>query len=248
MGLDELRITVMAGTRDLYARTHPGSPENTFDRLRENLLYLTEKKRSLRKRRPRLKLFCVVISENVGGLADFGHFGESVGADEVHYRPFDDVGDPGLSKLILTPDQSAEAQRQILDVKPFLESKGILHNINEFFVAFHHRLDTSELYRVIPCYYPWLVIRVEPDGHLYPCCRSYLPQGNVYQQSFPGIWNSESYLRIRKEAGTLPQRKSLVTGSSCSSCVNFMANLRVYRTLHPFQDVSSFRDRVYPDG
>ena len=244
MGLDELRITVMAGTPAMYVRTHRGSKEATFNHLRDNLLYLWERKKSLRTPGPRLNLFCVVISENFDGLVDFAKFAASVGADGVHYRPFDDVGDPGLAGLIPSEEQALQVKIQLLEVKSYLESKGIQHNIPPFLMAFGRKLDTTALYRIIPCYYTWLVVRIEPEGNLFPCCRSFVPQGNVYDQPFSRIWNGEAYSQVRKEAVKIHQRQTPVRGASCFSCVNYMANLKVFRYLHPLQGRSGLMEKI----
>ena len=40
MRFDELRVTLMAGTREMYQHTHPGMRNDLFDRVRENIRYL----------------------------------------------------------------------------------------------------------------------------------------------------------------------------------------------------------------
>ena len=245
MELDELRITIMAGTGELYLRTHPGIKESAFDDLQENLLYLAERKRALKKQKPILNLFYVVVSENHNGLMEFAKFANQVQADGVQYRPFDDVGDPGLASLILSTDQALYVREQLTEVKPYLESKGIKHNINNFLAAFRRRLDTTALYQIIPCYYVWLVVRIEPDGGLFPCCRSSVPLGNVYEQEFREIWHGETYRRLRKEALTI-NRNGKPHGCTCKSCVNYAANLRIYRYFHPLRGRSAQMVNVLP--
>lgn len=235
MKLDELRITLMAGTREMYLHTHPGSKESTFDDLRENLLYLTERKKAMKMSKPILNLFFVVISENVNGLMEFAEFASQVQANGVCFRPFDDVADPGLAKLIPSTEQALYVRKQLEEVRPFLESHGIKHNIGNFLKAFERKLDTSALYHAIPCYYVWLVVRIEPDGILFPCCRCSTSPGNVFEKGIREIWNGEVYRHLRKEAHTINTRKTPVTGCTCNSCVNYTANLRVYRNIHPIR-------------
>lgn len=62
MGFDELRITVMAGTREMYSKMHPGSKETAFDDLRESLLYLADRKYALGVKRPKVSLIFVVVA------------------------------------------------------------------------------------------------------------------------------------------------------------------------------------------
>ncbi len=233
MKIDEMRMTLMAGTKDLYLRTHPGIRESTFDDITDSLLYLADRKRTSSSAKPILKLFYVVISENADGLMEFAQFASHVKADGVHFRPFDDVGDSGLARLIPTAEQALSVRRQLEEVQPYLEARGIKHNIGYFQRAFEKTLDTTVLYQHIPCYYLWLAVRIEADGELYTCCRASIPMGNVFEMPFQEIWHGEAYRNLRKEAHAINKRRIPVTGCTCHSCVNFAANLRVYQTLHP---------------
>jgi MoaA/NifB/PqqE/SkfB family radical SAM enzyme len=89
MGFDDLRVTTMAGTGETYLRTHPGSTEKAFGDLRQQLLYLRERRDALRTDRPKVRLACVVVTENCDGLSDFGHFAAELRADMVEFRPFE---------------------------------------------------------------------------------------------------------------------------------------------------------------
>lgn len=132
MGFDELRITTMAGTREMYERTHPGTSGETFDALRENLLYLANRKASLQVKKPKVCLPYIVIADNHDGLLDFARLSHHVKADEVNFRPFDDVEDLDFAKLVPTTEQAASVTEQLVGVKAYLESKKIIHNISYF--------------------------------------------------------------------------------------------------------------------
>jgi wyosine [tRNA(Phe)-imidazoG37] synthetase (radical SAM superfamily) len=53
---DDLRITTLAGTPEVYARTHPGTSKDTFARLTDMLLYFAEQKAVLGVRHPEITL------------------------------------------------------------------------------------------------------------------------------------------------------------------------------------------------
>jgi MoaA/NifB/PqqE/SkfB family radical SAM enzyme len=246
MGFDELRVTTLAGTRELYQRTHPGSKDTAFDILKENLLHLAERKAALGLRRPRLHLCLVVISQNHDGLMEFAEFAAHVSADRVDYRPFDDVEDHGLAVMSPTVEEARYAKDQLAGVNSYLESRGIQHNIDLFLKATGTKLDTTALYRVIPCYYGWIGTNVLPSGLVYPCCRGYDPFGNINEQTFSEIWNGEAYRRFRQEAISINKRKTPVTGAECNSCGNFHANFRVYKYLHPIRGRSEEIEKLRP--
>lgn len=233
-----LRITLSAGTREMYHRTHSCVSGESFDRLEKNLCWLAEKKKSLGIKKPEVTLVCVVTRDNHEGLLDVARFGHLVAADSVHYKPLDAAGDDTLSKLIPTAAQSAVAAKQLLAAKLYLESKKIEHNIDSFFNVFRHRLDSSTVYDKIPCYYGWLSVSIDADGSHYFCCRSYEPLGNVFEDGFGRIWHSREYRLKRSQALHLPRRRRPVPDSDCWSCIHHLANYRVYNMLHPLKSVA----------
>ena len=233
MGFNELRVTTMAGSEETYARTHPGSPPGTFERIREGLLALAECKASAGVRRPVLNLVCIVVQQNYDGLGDFVRFASEVKADCAVVNPVDDIDDPSMAPLVPTPRQAQAVREQIPELARYLERHGIRHNLERFAMVFNSRLDTRALYQVIPCYMGWLSVRVTAEGNVYPCCRCYKALGNVRQTSMRDIWHGAAYNAFRREAGQLNRRGSPVGGCSCYDCANNTPNLRTYRLLHP---------------
>ena len=199
MRFDRLRITVMAGNAEMYRQTHPGANTGLFDTLRENLLYLSEKKKAAATRCPRIVLSYIVISLNHQGLWDFVRFARLVGADRVQFHPFDIVEDSSLANLALSAGQALSVRDQLAEVRSFLEAAKIDHNIANYLGASQEHLDTMALYQRMPCYYGWLAVRITVEGMVYPCCRCFYPLGNAYETGFRRIWEGESYRRFRGE-------------------------------------------------
>jgi MoaA/NifB/PqqE/SkfB family radical SAM enzyme len=235
MKFDEIRFSVMAGTDEMYLRTHPGVKDNTFYNLKQNLLYLAQRKSELCIKYPEVTLVYIVIGENYNGLFEFAEFADLVKADRVFFNPFDDVGDPGLMKLAPTKEQSDYIKKEIVRVKDYLEARKIKHNIINFLNVFREQLNTTELYKLIPCYYGWLAALIDPDGVVNPCCRCYRSPGNIYEHSFKDIWYSPSYNQFRKISSMINVTHKFPEACDCNSCVNHTANLRVYKLLNPFK-------------
>lgn len=246
MRFDRLRVSTMAGTREIYSLTHPGVDETMFDRLKEQLLYLSERKKELGVNRPKIVVCSTVISQNRKEIFEFAKFARTVRANRVQYHPFDVVEDSGLAQLAISTEEASSVRQQLIDAKAFLEANGIDHNIGNFLKVSYDRLDTTAFYRVIPCYYGWLAVRVGVDGDVYSCCRCFEPMGNIYRNTFQAIWNGDAYRRFRKEAKTIHKRGTSVRGCDCSSCVHHHANLRVYRFLHPLKGRSSRVKSISP--
>ena len=248
MGFDVLRITTMAGTREMYIRTHPKVKETTFDDLKNNLLYLAERKKALGRQHPEVELICVIISENIDGLMNFAEFAVRMKADRLQYRAYDDVKDPGLAKLIPSKEQAASARRQLSEINSYLNTHGVKHNIDHFLKIWERQLDTTALYSIIPCYYGWAAVQILASGDVFPCCRCYDSLGNVYDTEFRDIWYGEVYRRFRKSARKINTHDFEVSGCDCHSCSNHAANIRIYRALHPVKRRSKRLSQLTPVG
>jgi len=242
MGFDELRITTMAGTADMYARTHPGSPPGTFARLRESLMGLAERKRAAGVARPFLWLCCVVVRQNAEALFDFVRFAHEVGADGVAFHPVGDAQDPCMAPLVPTQAHSASVREQLPELKRFLKERGVRENFDRFSKTFGPRLDTRALYRIIPCYVGWLSAQVDVDGSVYACCRCYGPLGNAYEQGMAAVWSSPRYREFRRAAVLMNRSGRSPEGCHCESCPTNGANLAVFRRLHPLAGRRALRD------
>jgi len=248
LGVDSLRVTTMAGTAETYRATHPGCHPDTFERLQQNLLCLAERKAPSRTARPRLTLIYVIVGPNHDGLPDFADFARRMRADAVSLQAMDDVADPGLAALVPTDEQSARVRRDLPAAARRLESGGIAHNLAEFAMLFNRRLHATALYQVIPCYMGWISVRFQVGGLAYACHRCYEPLGNAYEQKFAEIWRSAAYRRFRLEAHTLNRRGAKVAGCDCDGCCHYMANLRVYRALHPLKGRATRLRQTAPPG
>jgi radical SAM protein with 4Fe4S-binding SPASM domain len=231
--VDNLKISTMAGTPELYANTHPDIGNDVFERLKQSLKYIAERKAALGVSKPKVTLAYIVISQNFDGILDFSEFARLLKADRVIFRPVDDIEDPGLRNVVPNENHAISVRQSLIKAQTFLEGHGIAHNIDFFLRVFKQQLDTTSLYQIIPCYYGWLWVRVNADGFVYPCCRCYQPLGDIHKENLKEIWNGNAYNRFRQDAIQLNKRKSPVKACDCYSCSHFTGNLRVYRGLHP---------------
>ena len=245
LGFDELRVSILSGTRDSYARTHPGIQADTFDRMCENFRYMAERKRAAGAAKPALSLVTVIMSHTADDLMNLAHLADDLDAQYVNYRIIDDVNDPNLRQLALNDSQQKEAYRQLGEAACFLSERGIGNNALDAQPVLNRQLDTTEFYRIVPCYYGWLMSRINVDGDVRPCCRCYHSMGNAFEVGFRAVWHGEAYRRFRREALRLPRRDRPPPGCDCTSCVHHHANLRVFKALHPL-NARRVRSRISP--
>jgi len=55
-----------------------------------------------------------------------------------------------------------------------------------------------------PCYNPWNTVSIDELGNVTPCCAHYEIVGNLKEQPFYDIWNSELFQNLRKTVNTDP--------------------------------------------
>ena len=233
LGFDDLIITTMAGTADTYGATHPGCPADAFATIENNLRTLGERKRARRARAPRVRLSFILIRQNADGIAAFAEFAARMRVESVRYFPVFDVSDPGFAAVFPTAEQFPMITEQLAAARAVLDVAGIDHNVARFRQLFKQRLDTAALYRVIGCYYSWYGVKVDPSGHVYPCCCCQVPIGNINEQSFTEIWQGEAYRQLRAELLSLPRRSGPLPGYLCHSCIHYMQNIGFNRLFHP---------------
>jgi len=238
----------MAGNRELYERTHQGIGDRTFETIKDNLLYLSERKVATGSGRPLVTLINVVFSENAEGLADFVEFAGAVKADRISFQPFDDMNDPGLSRLVPKEAQAVSVRKQLLVLRDYIESRKIGHNIDFFLRSFREKIDTAGLYQRIRCYIGWLWTLFKPDGEVYPCCGCYSPLGNVYETGFNEIWNGQAYREFRRKAILINSSGAPVDGCRCDSCPHYTLNMKAYEFFHPVKGRSARLKDVLHDG
>jgi len=236
---DDLRITTMAGSADTYVATHPGTDKKTFENLTQILFFLQERKKQLRLKKPHLTLVFIIIRQNFDDIMKFAEFAIKVGANSVLFRPVEYFGDESLEKnLAMDHKQVLLSKKLLAESRKLLDLHGIAHNIERFYTAFSGSLATSKFYKKIPCYFGWLTSHIELDGHVYPCARSHISLGNIFQSSFKEIWNGPKYTAFRESAISMPRRGKVVSGCDCSHCTNYASNVRAYKLLHPVKGLS----------
>ena len=196
-----------------------------------------------------MNLVCIVVQQNYDGLMDFGRLAHEVRADGVVVHPVDDVCDPCMERLVPTEAQAAAVREQVPELARYLEERGIRHNLARFSVTFGGRLDTRELYKVIPCYVGWLSLQVHATGDVHACCRCYCRLGNAYETPIREIWEGAAYREFRRAAGQINRRGTPVEACSCYACAPNGVNVRVFRRLHPLsRRLKDLEHAVYDPG
>ncbi len=163
LGVNELSISLWAGTPEGFVGLHPGTGAKTFDAVVGNLSKLHEAKRRRRSDLPKTRIVNAICTTNVREIPEMIELGERVGADEIYFR-FGGIT-PGVEFLSLT-EEDGQYLKELLP--PLIESrkgKTPRTNLRENMLDLLDAGDFDGIYLGgladrIPCYVGWYFARV----------------------------------------------------------------------------------------
>jgi radical SAM superfamily enzyme YgiQ (UPF0313 family)/MoaA/NifB/PqqE/SkfB family radical SAM enzyme len=209
--LDNITVSVWAGTPKVYKELHPNKDEKEFHRIYDRLLMLNSSKSIY----PHVKIYNVICSLNYNRIREMLEFARSTKSDFIEFTVVDTI--PGATdKLMLSQEQRCEVLKQFDKLKnEFADSSNNagpkIINLEHFLrrVASNDAQNSeydAKFIDTMPCYVGWLFARIMPNGDVNSCLKSHrFPVGNLYKQSFKEIWNSKKQIYFRKK--TLNRRK-----------------------------------------
>jgi MoaA/NifB/PqqE/SkfB family radical SAM enzyme len=237
--IDELAVSLWAGTPETFSRTHPNKTGRTFEKVERHLTSLCRKK----KLRPRVTLANVLLAMNYVEAEQMYDFARRVGADSVYYAVLDPVEDR-TGGLLLKPEHVDELNVQLDRIWAKNEALPPRQRLElENWEGFRRRIDSTlqqqkgeydaAVIDEIPCYVGWIFCRILASGDVAPCCRgSDLPLGNINTDGFKKVWTSETYNEFREKALTLSKRDPYFAPIGChKTCDNMMHNQEVHRRM-----------------
>ncbi len=238
-GLDELTVSLWAGTPTTYSRSHPNKTEQTFARIEARLKLYNE----LKGPGQDVIMANVLFSMNFQETREMLDFALRVGAAGVYFTLVDSVH-KRTDGLLLTPPHLRVVREHLQQVKvrvDALRDEGRDFRLDNW-DGLMQRLGATGAMRgdydkaaveAIPCYVGWMFVRVLPTGIVAPCCRgTRKPLGDLNEQSFTEIWRGEKMREFRRYA--LGERKShpYFAPIGCHrTCDNLMHNREFHARL-----------------
>ena len=239
LGVDEVTVSLWAGTPNIYARSHPNKTEKTFERIRRSLRVLTAGKNAEAK----VILANVIFSMNFMDAIPMLDFALDVNASGIYFTLIDSVS-TRTDGLLLNDEMVSRVVEDMKEVRRRVDAlpseRGfVLDNFDGFMqrltggrtaTGYYDREAVDE----IPCYIGWHFIRVLPNGDVAPCCRGVdKPMGNLLERRFSEIWHSPTYDEFRHKALTLKKSDPYFAPIGCYKCCdNLMHNRELHRRLN----------------
>jgi len=205
LGLDNLTVSIWAADAKVYKALHPNKDESDFYRIRNILYLLNSKKEKL----PRVKIYNVICNINYRQIVQMFDFAREVKSEFVEFTVVDTI--PGATEqLILSEEQNKYIWELLSRIKDEPANSSDNHrpqilNLEHFIrrvsnpSAKQSEYD-SQFIESMPCYVGWLFARIMPNGDVNSCLKSHrFPIGNIHQQSFKEIWNSDKQRYFREK-------------------------------------------------
>jgi radical SAM protein with 4Fe4S-binding SPASM domain len=185
-----ITFSIDGATAETFEKMRPGSH---FDRIVENIQMLTG------ARNPNSKLlvsaWTVITQKNIHELPQIVALVKRLGFDDITIQPH--LTSWGKEEMIAHTDdiqvtmESDLFVTQLDQAQQLATAEGIELKINA----------SNRFCRDQPCGWPWNSSYIAVNGDVVPCCviadANVAKMGNVFEQDFSEIWNSEAYQELR---------------------------------------------------
>lgn len=229
LGLDEIHISLNAGTPETYAKVHGVAP-SVFQRVLGVIRAIADARRAASRAAPTIETSFVVQAYNYREPVQWVKAVAEADADII---TFSALGAAPLGAPVqLSPDQMVEAKANVpaaveLAKSRGLEVRGTFSALAESGAAF-----SESLYAHMPCYIGHIFALVTASGRIHPCCACDRVVGDLRDGGFAKAWRSEAYRRFREECLDLPNRLPGLERCSCMACPYGPWNVEFHQRLY----------------
>jgi MoaA/NifB/PqqE/SkfB family radical SAM enzyme len=245
---EQIVVSLWAGTKETYAKVHPNKNEETFEKIKENLKYLTELRDKIYDdKKPGIEICQVILKHNYKELNEMIEFALDVKATAVRFSTLDATEPTKI--LLLEKNEIEIVKDQLETIKKKLEEINKNGTILELrgLDVFESSLQsnkvkegiyTEPLINNVPCYEGWIRSEITTSGDILFCCKAgKVPIGNVLKNDFKKIWNSKTYKTFRVNALKLSKKHKFFNKVGClRKCDNIIQD--ILPTLEFFKKAS----------
>ena len=208
---DENIKKIFSTNIDVISVSFDGASKETYEKIRvrarfelvtKNFKRLVELRNEL-KAKTKIHMFFVLQKDNLHELPQFIKLAQDVGVDYLagnfviplgfnmnYERNLSDIDPEELKKILQETKELCSKATMTLGIKNLLE-------------FLEKPTDKKKIYHSdSPCYLPWYAPLVTWDGFMGPCdfyCDKEYVFGNVFEEPFMKVWNSEAAQEFRKQ-------------------------------------------------
>ena len=243
-GMDHLQISLNAGKPMTYPLIHVTESPEKYIKLKSNLRYLTDYKRSRNSQLPHLRLGFVISNRNCFELKEMIEAAHEIGADEARFE-YASVHE-GTQDIRLTEEDFQKVKAMIPEAQELAEKLGVEAGLNAFAASQPPYLEEEVLGdSVVPCYVGWYFGRVIGNGSVLPCCQCPNPLAVMDgSERYKDLWGSKEYDRFRDAARALPAQNDMLNNCECNQCAVRPRNITVHNLLYPFRKIKGVKKNM----
>jgi radical SAM protein with 4Fe4S-binding SPASM domain len=186
----EVHFSIDGATEDVFQSIRVGS---SFNKVLENIKRLTSARRG---KQQILAARTVVTNQNAFQLADIVRLVADLKLDRLTLQLImTDWGKTDMARV--------NAPKRVA-ISPELDEQSKKAKAEAERVALPLEIKTDDKYsRVKKCRWPWKSAYIASNGDVIPCCiladSDTVKMGNVFEEDFATIWNSEKYQELRRQ-------------------------------------------------
>jgi radical SAM protein with 4Fe4S-binding SPASM domain len=191
----KITFSIDGATAEVFEKIRVGGKFAQVTKNIRNLVQLRDK-----KQQPMLSTWTVVNHNNIDEVPKIVELANEMGVDQVTLQPF--VSNWGKEEMnehtfpIQVDTNSDRFSRNLEEAKKIADRKSINLTINE----------SNFFSKKKPCNWPWKSAHISSNGDVVPCCvladSDTVKMGNVFEQDFAEIWNSQEYQDFREKIRT----------------------------------------------
>ena len=235
LGLDEIHISLNAGTPETYAGVHGVAP-TAFTHVLDTIRAIRSAREQAGSSDPPIEVSFVVQANNYEEPVQWVQAVAEAGADIITFSALGAA--PPNAPVQLNAEQLEEAKRNVAAAVELAGSKGLEIRGTFGALAQQGTSFSESLYSHMPCYIGHIFALVTASGRIYPCCACERVVGDLEDGGFAQAWRGETYRRFRRECLDLPNRGQqgsrppALDGCSCMSCPYGPWNAEFHERLH----------------
>ena len=232
MGLPRLHVSLNAGTDELYAKMHPGTPPGRLAQILLRLRQMAEYAEETGRPPVTVRVSAVVTRMNMMEIPEIVRVAQQARALEFTLLPMAWV--EGQPDLLPTPEDHAVIRKGIREAMALGRQLGVRVMTGGMEAPPSDDVARPRsIYEYIPCYMGYELCHIAADGKVLFCAACPEPLGDLHTHSFETIWKSQAYERMRQAALALPKTRKAPGDCFCfHGCCHMESNLDVHRWLY----------------
>jgi radical SAM protein with 4Fe4S-binding SPASM domain len=212
--LDWLNFSIDGATKETYEQMRPGA---TFEKMLDNIRRIVTALRERGGKMPELAIWFLSNRENVRELPDMVPLVQSLGINSLNTQGVHYWGSDDWHQKATDANAVDDLVSILLETKRRADAAGMEFQWHNFPDAAAERV----------CKWPWKGAYITADGFVTPCCENgsnpeRINFGNVFEQQFVDIWNSEKYQQFRRDLQSPTSRPDV-----CVDCPSYHKGIDV---------------------